>query len=55
MANRRRGQGRQNYLNGTYYIGEFNNNSRNGFGTLYLQDGTIAQVGQWDYDLFVGK
>ena len=41
--------------NGKCYIGQWNNNLRNGKGALYYSNGNIEKEGNWVNDGFVGN
>ena len=41
-------------MNGEKYVGEFQDDKRNGQGILYAANGTVKQSGSWQNDAFVG-
>ena len=55
LNNTAEGNGKYIYADGEYYIGEFKNNERGGFGIQYDSNGNIISQGNWLNDNFIGN
>jgi len=49
------GEGVFHYENGEIFEGHFNNNQKEGYGTLFSEDGVILKQGYWKNNKFVGE
>ena len=49
------GEGKYNYENGEYYIGDWLNGNRHGIGKLYDKDGNVKNEGFFHNDSFKGN
>lgn len=48
------GSGTYIWPDGSKFVGTYENGYRHGFGAEYYPDGTVALLGMWSYDIYIG-